>query len=348
MPAFLCRKFQEATEMNAKAEKYHNDMIHTLNPVEKETWEKEIERAEVDCLQDYKAMDVMKTRDVKHPTAMDPRDDAIAEGRDTHEDWMRLALMIEEQQQVTLTSGRDSYSLPCRVNIQDKAWRLLRHPRKEDKKEVRGGQERLASQITMLSTLQSSVGFVTSDLKRPPGEPASMAFDDLDGNNGGGLTDSGDVEVETTPKAKVLALPSSSHPLVSPLRNLEIKLRVEQADRYLQNLWAIIAEKSFLYTHVIRAKTVKAMMTRARGVIAKLNFTITSICRGYSHCRAALVVLAAPKDILNKYCTLHKGDTKSSTALLTPNIAGSTTLRLSWIWLIDSLNPGDSAESLRE
>ncbi|KAG6912858.1 hypothetical protein DXG01_011514 [Tephrocybe rancida] len=83
MPAFLCWKFQEAMEMNAKAEKYHNDMVHTLNPVEKETWDKEIERAEVDRLQDYKAMDVMKTRDVKRPTAMDPQDDAIAEGRDT-------------------------------------------------------------------------------------------------------------------------------------------------------------------------------------------------------------------------------------------------------------------------
>ncbi|KAG6900989.1 hypothetical protein DXG01_001455, partial [Tephrocybe rancida] len=74
-------------EMNAKAEKYHNDMVHTLNPVEKETWDKEIERAEVDRLQDYKAMDVMKTQDVKRPTAMDPRDDAIAEGRDAHKDW---------------------------------------------------------------------------------------------------------------------------------------------------------------------------------------------------------------------------------------------------------------------
>ncbi|KAG6912912.1 hypothetical protein DXG01_011157, partial [Tephrocybe rancida] len=201
-------------------------------------------------------MDVMKTRDVKCPTAMDPQDDAIAEGRDAHEDWMCLALMIEEQQQVTLTSGRDSYSLPCRVNIHHKAWRLLRHPREEDRKEVTGGQERLTSQITMLSTLQSSVGFVTSDLERPPGEPASTAFDDLDGNDGGGLTDSGNVEVETAPKAKVLALPSSSHPL---------------------NLWAIIAEKSFLYTHVIHAKTVKAVMTCARGVIVKLNFMITSI-----------------------------------------------------------------------
>ncbi|KAG6904005.1 hypothetical protein DXG01_013256 [Tephrocybe rancida] len=113
-------------------------MVHTLNPIEKETWDKEIKRAEVDRLQDYKAMDIMKTWHVKRLMAMDPRDDVIAEGHDTHEDWMRLALMIEEQQQVTLTSGRESYSLLCRVNIQDKAWRLLRHPREEDRKEVMG------------------------------------------------------------------------------------------------------------------------------------------------------------------------------------------------------------------
>ncbi|KAG6914147.1 hypothetical protein DXG01_002188 [Tephrocybe rancida] len=98
MPLFLCQKFWEAIDMKEKAEKYHGDMVATLNPTEKEEWDKEIGKTEVDCIQDYKAMDLMKTRDVAHPTAIDTQDAAIAEGQDANEEWMWLVLMIEEEQ----------------------------------------------------------------------------------------------------------------------------------------------------------------------------------------------------------------------------------------------------------
>ncbi|KAG6906068.1 hypothetical protein DXG01_016055 [Tephrocybe rancida] len=177
-----------------------------------------------------------------------------------------------------------------KINIQDKARQLARTPREEDRKTVIAGQERLASQITILSTLQGDAGYVMSDLERPLGEPDPTAFDNIDGNEGED-SEIDKVDPGTAPKRKLLAFPSSSRPLVSPLRHLEILLRVEQADRYLQNLRAVIAKKSFLYMHVIHAKAIKAVMTRARGVIAKLNFKITAICQGYSRCRAALVAV---------------------------------------------------------
>ncbi|KAG6912289.1 hypothetical protein DXG01_015675, partial [Tephrocybe rancida] len=85
--------------MEAKAQTYHDDMVTTLNVSEKETWDQEIQKADVDHVQDYKAMDIMKTRDVKRPVATESRDAIIADGRDANEEWMRLALMIEEQQQ---------------------------------------------------------------------------------------------------------------------------------------------------------------------------------------------------------------------------------------------------------
>ncbi|KAG6912877.1 hypothetical protein DXG01_011372 [Tephrocybe rancida] len=68
--------------------------------MQKETWDQEIQKAEVDRVQDYKVMDIMKTRDVKRPVATESGDTIIADGRDVNEEWMRLALMIEEQQQV--------------------------------------------------------------------------------------------------------------------------------------------------------------------------------------------------------------------------------------------------------
>ena len=43
-------------------------------------------------------------------------------------------------------------------------------------------------------------------------------------------------------------------------------------------------------------------------------------------------MLGADDDTLQQFCELQKEDIKASTAILNPNIRGSTTLQLSWIW----------------
>ncbi|KAG6905589.1 hypothetical protein DXG01_001816 [Tephrocybe rancida] len=117
-------------------------------------------------------------------------------------------------------------------------------------------------------------------------------------------------EHATAPENTILPLPSLANIPLDPLRPLEIKLRIKQADRYLQNLCGDIAEKSFLYTNVMCAKTIKVVMTRARGTIAKINYHITSVCQGYLRCHASLAALGADQECLKKYAKLEKGNTK--------------------------------------
>ncbi|KAG6914907.1 hypothetical protein DXG01_014630 [Tephrocybe rancida] len=346
---FLCQKYQEAIVMHDKATTYHDGMTTTLKAEDCTRWDREIERAEVERIKDYKAMDIMKARDIKQSSAMSSTDTPAAEGSDPNEDWICLSLMIEEQQRVPHCLIVTEYKVIIlhRIEIQDKVRRLIRSPQEEDRKAVEAGCDTIAKQLTILAAFQAKAGYVVQDLCRLP-EPMAETFDDLDEPP---LPDpDADLRPEraTAPENTILPLPSSANIPLNPLRPLEIKLRIKQADHYLQNLCGDIAKKSFLYTNTIRVKTIKAVMTWVRGNIAKINYHITSACQGYSQCRASLAALGADWECLKKYAKLEKGDTKSSTTLLNPNEPGSTQLQLSWIWLVDSLSPDDSPKSLQE
>src|SRR5271156_7019067 len=84
-------------------------------------------------------------------------------------------------------------------------------------------------------------------------------------------------------------------------RQVELQLRLKQADKCLQALRDSIADKSFQYSHVIRVAPRKSVRTRARATIAKLNHVIAYQCRVYARCRAAMVILGADATTLNKY-----------------------------------------------
>ncbi|KAG6913766.1 hypothetical protein DXG01_004444, partial [Tephrocybe rancida] len=210
-------------------------------------------------IKDYKSMDIMKTWDVKRALAMSATDTPTPKGPDPNEDWIRLSLMIEEQQRST------------RIEIQDKVQHLIRSPWEEDRKAVEVERDSIAKQLTILATLQAKAGYTMRDLRQLL-EPAAETFDDLDEPPAPDLDADLRPESETAPENTILPLPSSANILHDPLRTLEITLRLEQADWYLQNLRGDIAEKSFLYTNVIQAKTIKAVMTRARGNIASINY----------------------------------------------------------------------------
>ncbi|KAG6904980.1 hypothetical protein DXG01_005846 [Tephrocybe rancida] len=305
-------------------------------------WDRKIERAEVERIKDYKAMDIMKTRDIKRPLAMSSTDTPAAKGSDPNEDWICLSLMIEEQQQVPHCLIVTEYEVKIlhRIEIQDK---------EEDRKAVEAGHDTIAKQLTILAAFQAKAGYIVQDLRQPP-EPVAKMFDDLDEPPLPDPDANLRPECATAPENTILPLPSSANIPLNPLHPLEIKLRIKQANRYLQNLCGDIAKKSFLYTNDMHAKTIKikVVMTQARGTIAKINYRIMSVCWGYLRCCASLAALGADRESLKKYAKLEKGNTKSSTALLSPNEPQSTQLQLSWIWLVDSLNPDDSPESLQK
>src|SRR5258705_464547 len=99
----------------------------------------------------------------------------------------------------------------------------------------------------------------------------------------------------------------------------------------------------FQYCHVMRNAPTKPVRTQAQGLIAKINGQIGQSCRVYGRARAALVRLNADEATLNKFLVLSKDDVKASTAILNPNIPGSSSHRLSWIWQ-SRLGPVDFAK----
>ncbi|KAG6914778.1 hypothetical protein DXG01_015423, partial [Tephrocybe rancida] len=235
MHGFLCHKYQEAIAMHAKATTYHDSMITTLRNEDCAIWDREIERAEVERIKDYKSMDIMKTQDVKQASAMSATDIPTPEGPDPNEDWICLSLMIEEQQQVSHSLIVTEYM----DQIQDKVQCLIQSPWEEDWKAIEAGHDSIAKQLTILAVLQAKAGYVVQDLHRLL-EPAAETFDDLDKPLVPDLDADMCPEHETAPENTILPLPSSVNILHDPLCPLETTLQLEQADWYFKIFVAIL------------------------------------------------------------------------------------------------------------
>jgi hypothetical protein len=81
----------------------------------------------------------------------------------------------------------------------------------------------------------------------------------------------------------IIALPSNGN-ITNDLRDLELVHRISQADHQLNQIRNLIAEKSFQFSHVLRVAPRKAVATRSRTVVKKLNNEIAGHCRLYSKC----------------------------------------------------------------
>jgi hypothetical protein len=178
----------------------------------------------------------------------------------------------------------------------------------------------------------------------------SDAFDDIDENTvadvlplvdaAGGI---GAIPIELCP----LPMPSTALSADHPLQSTEVGLRVSQAKRCLHALQEIIADKSFQYLHVIRKAPRQAIRTRSRNNIKKLNDQLTYYSRVYSRCRSALLRLGADKETMQVFQVLRKEDLKASTALVNPNVPGSSKVHVSWLWE-SSATDADGTANTRE
>ena len=95
--------------------------------------------------------------------------------------------------------------------------------------------------------------------------------------------------------------------------------------------WTTCA-KSFQYSDLIQGAPRKRVITRARGTVKGINMQISFHSQVYSQCRSRLIHLGADTATLQQFHELKRQDIRASTAILTPNKAGSMTLELSWIW----------------
>jgi hypothetical protein len=130
---------------------------------------------------------------------------------------------------------------------------------------------------------------------------------------------------------QILSLPSNGN--VDSIHNeLECMHRISLADHHLNQIRNLIAEKSFQFSHLIRVAPRKAVATRSRAAVTKLNQQIALHCQLYSKCRSRILALGADWDTLSRLNILSPSDIGASTAVVNPNEPGSSRIQLSWIW----------------
>lgn len=235
-----------------------------------------------------------------------------------------------------------------RIDIRQRVRHLRRDPRGDDRQKIEKLRISLAPLLVELNRLQTAAGVFQCAPTAPMEQqgqggdllatwdiyvqdfddeaPAAAAAPTPRHTNLTGLDES-----ELPVEEQVLFIPSNGN--VTPCNdNLELTFRKNQANAHLNQLRELIAEKSFQYSDVIRKAPRKGVRTRSRGTIKGINTQISLHCQVYTHCRSRLIDLHADTPTLQQFRELKKEDIKASTAILNPNVAGSTTLQLSWIW----------------
>ena len=183
--------------------------------------------------------------------------------------------------------------------------RLVREPREEDLKEVEQQQQIVTAELMSLQVK------ATDSLQLPHSQdedPCPQFFDDLDDEQGEPYDAVSVENPEIVREHRPIPFPSNCLPPSHALRAVELDARKRQARHYLNGLREVIADKSFQYSLLRRAAN-KAVRTRARGVIARLNNKITLYSRSYARARATLVWLGADDITLRMYQTFERGRT---------------------------------------
>ena len=128
-----------------------------------------------------------------------------------------------------------------------------------------------------------------------------------------------------------MSLPSSANIIGEPAQ-VEIHQQKRQAHWQIVRLRDIIADISFQYSHVIQGTIRRSVRATAQKRIKSLQNELVLHARIYSHCRTRLIALQCDERWLRIFRVLTRSDLKASTAILQPNLPGSSSLKLSWIW----------------
>ena len=242
-----------------------------------------------------------------------------------------------------------------RIDVRDRVKRLQKEPREDYRLEVERMRRILTTDLILLQSLHSALNNTAS--RNDVEDPLDESFEDF-GDQDGEADPSGqdqdlevnDPDLDLPPERVPLHLPSSHATAVTHhrFRQAELDLRIKQATRYLAALRDAIAQKSFQYSHVMRSAPSKGVRTRSRSAIIRITDQVAQFSRVYCRARAALVRLGADEPTLTKFRLLTRDDVKASTAILDPNIPGSSTIRLSWIWASGPRLSGSSPEAIRE
>jgi len=128
---------------------------------------------------------------------------------------------------------------------------------------------------------------------------------------------------------------------------IELAVRKTKAEHVLAKVREAVADRSFQYSHIIRKAPTKGVKTRARTKAITQAVHLTDLARQYNRARETMQRLGASETDLRRYQKLERCDLKASTAVLNPNMPGSTTRQVGWIWQV-GMDAADSPAAVTE
>ncbi|KAH9483512.1 hypothetical protein JR316_0002980 [Psilocybe cubensis] len=290
---YLCRRYLEAEETREKYRICFSNLTNAADPEAVQLWTKQIEHVEQHRLEDPKLMDIYMA---KRPGSAP----------------VNTAAIIEEKQ----------------LDIRMRARRLVNHDRLTDRVKLQKLRDALKTLMVQLNKLQAKAGVIATG--RQDIDISDQILIDWEDEEdvlapGSGPTVNEDIDLQP------ICLPSNG--AASEIyASDELEARISKARSHLNQIRELIAERSFQFKEVVRKGPQKGVRTRGQTAVKELKDQISMHAQAYSHCQSRIVKLRADDEILKELRILTKEDIKSSTAILNPNLPGSTKFRLSWIW----------------
>ncbi|KAH9478281.1 hypothetical protein JR316_0008734 [Psilocybe cubensis] len=309
---YLCRRHLESVKARETYRISFSNLTKAADPDALKLWTKQIEDAEARRLEDATVMDIYAAKRPGRTSSTNQESDCSTESLTPIQSWIQFALLIEERQ----------------LDIRVRARRLVNHDRLTDRVKLQKLRDALKPLLSQLALLQANAGVVTTAVHgRGFSEQLFVDWEDDEDV----LAPGSAPPVYEAIDKQILCLPSNgtADNVYVPY---ELQARILQARSLLNQLRERIAERSFQYSDVIRHAPRKGVRTRGYTAAKELRDQISLHAQAYSHCRSCLVQLGADESTLREFRVLTKEDVRSSTAVINPNIVGSTKFRLSWIW----------------
>jgi hypothetical protein len=161
-----------------------------------------------------------------------------------------------------------------------------------DTQAVEWEREALTSHMVTLTQLQNTADIanhdITSSWINHENEGEFDTLGELDNGMALAPTPAPAAGLSNLPAASTISVEEQQVylPCHGHLAKVEIKLQKSQASQLLHQLWELIAEKSFQYSHIMQAALQKGVCTQSQAVVHKLVNKISLHAWMYNHCHS--------------------------------------------------------------
>ncbi|PPQ76341.1 hypothetical protein CVT24_008129 [Panaeolus cyanescens] len=310
---FLCNLLVKGRNQSKALDSYFSD-LNTMCSARTAEWTKQVEFAEQTRLSKVDVMDIYGTAKPDKTPPEDSVEQTCQSDTTTNEifEYLELALFVEERQ----------------LFVEHKIKAL--QPGHNDENSISELRQTLTPLLSNLQRQQEKVHLVYADEDSSTVRSfmSSAEWDPEEDHIPSDIWigDSNAFEKQT------IALPSSGI-LSMEYAQMELELRFRQANMQLEHIRNLVAQRSLQFSEVSRHAPNTATKTRSHNKRKALATEISFHGRVYERCRQRMFILSVDPDLRKQYPELKKADTQASTAMLDPNQPGSTSARLSWIWL---------------